>query len=58
MTDHLATLKRFQAWRRGDDSIAQPQPKDIGKALDWAIKKLEKAERGISCPVCTPKRTP
>ena len=48
MTDHLALLIAYQKWRRGDDSIAQPQPKDIGKALDWAI-------RG---PVHNPKRTP
>jgi len=55
MTDHLALLIAYQKWRRGDDSIAQPQPKDIGKALDWAIRELEKVKRG---PVHNPKRTP
>ena len=55
MTDHLALLIAYQKWRRGDESIAQPHPKDIGKALDWAIRELEKAKRG---PVCTTKRTP
>ena len=55
MTDHLALLIAYQKWRRGDNSIPQPHPKDIGKALDWAIKELEKAKRG---PVHNPKRTP
>ena len=50
MTDHLALLIAYQKWRRGDNSIPQPHPKDIGKALDWAIKELE--------AVRTPKRTP
>ena len=45
MTDHLALLIAYQKWRRGDDSIMQPYPKDIGKALDWAIKELEKKEK-------------
>ena len=55
MTDHLALLIAYQKWRRGDD-IPQPDPKEIGRALDWAIKELEKkAKRG---PVHNPKRTP
>ena len=53
--EHLAMLITYQAWRRGDDSIPQPHPTDIGKALDWAIRELEKAKRG---PVHNPKRTP
>ena len=48
--DHLTLLIAYQKWRRGDESIAQPHPKDIGKALDWAIKELE--------AVHNPKRTP
>ena len=55
MTDHLALLIAYQKWRSGDDSIVQPHPKDIGKALDWAIRELEKVKRG---PVHNPKRTP
>ena len=53
MTDHLSTLKQFQAWRRGSDDrqkIPMPDPKEIGKALDWAIRELE--------AVRIPKRTP
>ena len=52
--DHLALLIAYQKWRRGDESIAQPHPKDIGNALDWAIRELEKA----AYPANTPKRTP
>ena len=55
MTDHLTTLKQFQAWRR-DASDHQnkpmPDPKEIGKALDWAIRELEKAKRWVPCPEC------
>ena len=53
--DHLTTLKQFQAWRR-DTSDRQnnpmPDPNEIGKALDWAIRELEKGKRGIPCPEC------
>ena len=45
--DHLSTLIRFQAWRR-DVSERQrkdmPDPAEIGRALDWAIKELRKME--------------
>ena len=37
MTDHLTTLKQFQAWRRDPEfppSIPTPDPVKIGKALD------------------------
>jgi len=44
-TDHLSTLIHFQKWRRGeDDEIEQPHPKEIGDALDWAIKVLSNLE--------------
>lgn len=58
MTDYLSILKQFQAWRRdASDSqkIPMPDPKEIGKALDWAIRELENAKRGS---VHNPKRTP
>ncbi len=31
-------MKRFNAWRRGDDVIEKPTPKEIGEALDWLIE--------------------
>ena len=48
ISHHLTILKQFQAWRRGSDDrqkIPMPDPKEIGKALDWAIKELEKKEK-------------
>lgn len=40
MTDaeKIQLLKDFQLWRLGDDKIAQPKPKDITEALDYAIR--------------------
>jgi hypothetical protein len=38
MNNHIQTLKRFNAWRRGDDVIEKPTPKEIGEALDWLIE--------------------
>jgi hypothetical protein len=41
----LETLKAFNAWRRDRNDInqfKQPDPKAIGKAIDVAIKLLEK----------------
>ena len=55
MTDHLTALKQFQAWRRDisdKQKIPMPDPKEIGKALDFAIRELEKAKRGVRCPEC------
>ena len=41
----LAILKQYNAWRRGeDDSIEMPDPTDIGKAIDVAIRVLEARE--------------
>ena len=37
----LVLLKLFNEWRRGAE-IPQPHPADIGKAIDVAIKELEK----------------
>ena len=58
ISHHLTILNQFQAWRRGSDDrqkIPMPDPKEIGKALDWAIRELAKAKRGS---VHTQKRTP
>jgi hypothetical protein len=42
--NHLQTLKDFNAWRRSDDAMTQPDPKVIGEAIDWAIRVCEAAE--------------
>jgi hypothetical protein len=42
--NHLQTLTRFNAWRRGDDDIEQPDPKAIGEAIDWAVSVCQAAQ--------------
>jgi len=44
-TDHLAMLIRFQKWRKGDDEIEQPHPRDISEAIDYAIQCCEAIQR-------------
>lgn len=41
----IETLKRYNQWRRGDESIDQPDPKEIGIAIDDAIKIIEQFDR-------------
>lgn len=43
MSTQLETLKRYQAWRRGDDS-EMLHPAIIGDAIDYAIAIIESAE--------------
>lgn len=54
--EHLATLRQFQAWRLGDDEIAQPESKEITAALEWAIAELDKENDtekfNQKCPFC------
>ena len=38
-------LRNFNGWRRGDDSIQQPQPGAAGKAIDDACEQIERLER-------------
>lgn len=34
----VAFLKNYNKWRRGDDSIEQPHPRELGEAIDAAIQ--------------------
>jgi hypothetical protein len=43
--NHLQTLRDFNAWRRCDDAIEQPDPKAIGEAIDWAVHQIEETQR-------------
>ena len=36
----VAFLKNYNQWRRGDDSVEQPHPKELGEAIDAAIHLL------------------
>ena len=44
---HIKTLRAHNKWRRGDDR-PMLDPKEIGIALDWAVKVSELAEKLIN----------
>lgn len=35
------TLRQFNLWRRSDEDMDQPDPREIGKAIDDAIEAME-----------------
>jgi hypothetical protein len=41
----IEILQRYNQWRRGDEAIEQPDPKEIGIAIDDAIKCIEQLDR-------------
>ena len=45
MNNHIQTLKRYNAWRRGDEVIEQPNPRAIGEAIDWLVEHYVALER-------------
>jgi hypothetical protein len=42
--NNIQTLNEFNAWRRGDDTIKQPDPTTIGNAIDYATQTLTRLE--------------
>ena len=38
--NNIQILNEFNAWRRGDDTIEQPDPTTVGCAIDWATQTL------------------
>jgi hypothetical protein len=48
--NHIQTLKDYNAWRRGDESLEQPDPKVIGEAIDWAISYIEAVDESMKNP--------
>ena len=50
--NHLQTLKDFNAWRRSDEAMEQPDPKVIGEAIDWAIAVCAAAQNLKQAPSC------
>ena len=48
-TEVAATLRQFNEWRRGDyepsEQPAQPDPREIGEAIDAAIEMIGRMER-------------
>ena len=43
-TETTTILRQFNEWRRGDEDIPQPDPLQIGKAIDAAIEMIERLE--------------
>jgi hypothetical protein len=39
--DAIRFLKNYNQWRRGVDGIEQPNPKDIGNAIDAIVDYYE-----------------
>lgn len=44
----ILTLSRYNAWRRGDDTIEQPDPVSIGIAISDAINIMIHMEKKFS----------
>lgn len=44
---HIKALRAHNKWRRGDARTKMGDPKEIGAALDWAIKVAELAQKYI-----------
>lgn len=45
MNQHIQTLQRFNAWRRGDDVIEQPEPRAIGQAIDAVLDHISELDK-------------
>ena len=44
-SEAAAILHRYNMWRRGDDeTIEQPDPREIGEAIDAAVEMIERLE--------------
>ena len=44
-TEVINILRQFNEWRRGDEDIPQPDPREIGEAIDAAVEMIERQER-------------
>lgn len=44
---NIKTLRQHNKWRRGELDVQMADPKEIGVALDWAIKVCELAQKFI-----------
>ena len=44
-TEVAATLRQFNGWRRDfEDKFEQPDPREIGEAIDTAIEMVERTQ--------------
>jgi hypothetical protein len=40
-----AILRQFNEWRRGNEDIPQPDPREIGAAIDAAVEMIERTSK-------------
>ena len=43
--DQCERLRQYNRWRRGDDDVQQPDPKELGELIDSVADRLEVLER-------------
>lgn len=47
-TETITILRRYNIWRRGNlEGMPQPDPREIGKAIDAAVEMIERMERDL-----------
>ena len=49
-TEIIAFLQKFNAWRRGDETLEMPLPAEIGATIDDAVNLLRKHDK-LECRV-------
>ena len=46
-TETAAILRQFNEWRRGDEDLPQPDPREIGEAIDAAVEMIERMDEAL-----------
>ena len=46
-TEVTTILRQFNEWRWGDEGIPQPDPCEIGEAIDAAVEIIERMEKHL-----------
>ena len=41
MKELIEKLKKYNRWRRGDETVPLPHPQEVGEMIDHAIKVIE-----------------
>ena len=47
-TETATILRQFNEWRRGDETVEQPDPREISEAIDAAVEMIERLEAAES----------
>ena len=46
-TETATILRQFNEWRRGDEDIPHPDPREIGEAIDAAVEMIERMDGAL-----------